>query len=456
MCTDDGAMTAHLSAKYDRSVPRYTSYPTAPHFSKAVDGGVYGDHLQSLALNQRLSLYFHIPFCASMCWFCGCYTKIVNRYQPVRDYLDVLTAEIDLVTDTLPGRFTTDHLHWGGGSPTMLTGDDWKATLDHLRKNFDIADDAAIAVEVDPRTTTEDYVRALAEAGVNRASMGVQDFDADVQAAINRIQPFTQTERVVDWMRRYGVDNLNLDLMYGLPEQTIDGIIRMVDLAVRLMPARVALFGYAHVPWMKSHQKMIDDARLPTVAERWKQFDTATKRLTEHGYEAIGLDHFAHPEDGLAIAQREGRLRRNFQGYTTDSANALIGFGASAIGALPDLYVQNHIPLRTYSERVGAQMLPVARGFALGADDRLRASVIERLMCDLSADIGDLCQQQDQAEGALDEEIASLSRFVTDGVCEIEDRTVRLTDVGRPLVRLVAAAFDAYLDTGSARHSKAV
>ena len=180
-----------------------------------------------------------------MCWFCSSYTKIINRYQPVRDYLDVLAAEIDLVAETLPGRFTADHLHWGGGSPTILSGDDWKATLDHLRGHFDIADDAAIAVEIDPRTTNEDYVRALAEAGVNRASMGVQDFDADVQAAINRIQPFSLTERVVDWMRRCGIDNLNIDLMYGLPGQTVEGIVHMIDLAIRLAPARVTLFGYA-------------------------------------------------------------------------------------------------------------------------------------------------------------------------------------------------------------------
>ena len=256
-------MPVESSQKYDLRVPRYTSYPTAPHFGPEIDGARYRAWLAELNSSAPLSLYVHIPFCDEMCWFCGCYTKIVNRYEPIRSYLSSLHGEIALVAEALPACFTASHLHFGGGSPTMLAPEDWLALVAELRRRFDFATDAEIAVEIDPRDATEDYIAALAAAGVNRASIGVQDFDPDVQRAINRIQPFAVVERVTGWLRRHGIEQLNLDLMYGLPLQSESKVVAMVDRARSLEPSRVALFGYAHVPWMKAHQKLIDETLLP-------------------------------------------------------------------------------------------------------------------------------------------------------------------------------------------------
>ena len=449
-------MRKDLADKYDLRVPRYTSYPTAPHFNDGVDAGRYRRWLGEMDDGLDLSLYFHIPFCDSMCWFCGCYTKIVNRYEPIRDYLEVLLAEVDLVADALPGRFAARHAHWGGGSPTMLTGEDWRRIIDKLHDRFDTGTETEFAVELDPRDTTEEYVAALASAGVNRTSIGVQDFHPEVQEAINRIQPFDVTERVIGWLRAHGIERLNMDLMYGLPHQTVERVVDQVDLAVRLAPNRVALFGYAHVPWMKTHQKMIDEATLPDAAERWAQFEAASARLAEHGYVAVGLDHFSHPDDDLATALGEGRLHRNFQGYTTDTAPALLGFGASAIGSLPEGYVQNTSPLKAYRETVTGGEFPIARGFALSAEDRLRSAVIERLMCDLSVDLDAERRRHDAGEIDFDFEMSRLEPLSEDGIVTVAENQISITTDGRPFVRLVAAVFDSYLNVGEKRHSRAV
>lgn len=447
---------ADLAEKYDLRVPRYTSYPTAPHFDAAVDGAVYRGWLAALDPATPLSLYFHIPFCDEMCWFCGCYTKVVRQYQPIRDYLAVLHDEIRLVGAALPGRFRARHLHWGGGSPTMLTPVDWTALVAALADVFALDADAELAVELDPRETTEAYVAALAEAGVNRVSIGVQDFDPVVQAAINRHQPFAVVERVCAWLRGHGIDRINLDLMYGLPHQTEAGVAAMVALALRLAPSRVALFGYAHVPWMKSHQKLIDEAALPGPAERLRQFTTAARALDEAGYRPIGLDHFARPDDGLAAALAGGRLRRNFQGYTADDAPVLIGLGASAIGALPAGYAQNLAPLRAYAEAIAAGALPVGRGIALTVADRLRRDIIDALMCTLAVDLGAVCRRHGAAPELFAGATARLAPMVEDGLVAIAGERITITEAGRPFVRLAAAAFDAYLDGGAVRHSRAV
>ncbi len=449
-------METDLSSKYDIRVPRYTSYPTAPHFNDGIKAEQYRRWLGALPAETPLSLYFHIPFCDEMCWFCGCYTKIVKRYQPVADYLDVLLAETDLVTSALPARFQARHLHWGGGSPTMLKGRDWRRTMDALRHHFEISDEADVAVELDPRTATEDYVRALGDASVNRASIGVQDFDRTVQEAIHRIQPFNVTERVIGWLRRHGINGINMDLMYGLPHQTVERVTTMVDLAVRLSPARVALFGYAHVPWMKSHQKMIDEAALPDGPERWRQFTAAAERLVEMGYVKIGLDHFALPDDEMAKALQANRLHRNFQGYTADVAPVLLGFGASAISRLPQGYIQNISPLKAYRQAVGDGDLPTARGVALSDDDRLRGDIIERLMCDMEADIDAICREHGAKVEDFTAEMKKLALLAADGIVTVEAGCITIPEEGRAFIRLVAGVFDAYLDDGQQRHSKAV
>lgn len=450
-------MKADITEKYDLRVPRYTSYPTAPHFNDKVNGGMYREWLGALDRDTPLSLYFHIPFCDSMCWFCGCYTKIVKRYEPVKEYLDTLLREIDLVADALPGRFKAKHVHWGGGSPTMLTGEDWRRAIDKLRSRFDIGAAAEIAVELDPRTAVEDYVKALASAGVNRASIGVQGFHLDVQQAINRVQPFEVTERVVGWLRKHGINNVNMDLMYGLPHQTPERVREQAAMAAALKPVRVALFGYAHVPWIRSHQKMIDESLLPDATARRRQFVASSEKLLEEGYVAVGLDHFALPDDELATALREGRLHRNFQGYTTDEAAVLLGFGASSIGFLPQGYVQNAPPLSAYRKAVDAGGFPISKGLQLSDEDRLRGYVIERLMCDFAIDLNAaLAKHPNAPTRDFRKELAKLAPLAEDGILTIKGAEIAITEDGRPFSRLVAAAFDAYLNIGEKRHSKAV
>jgi oxygen-independent coproporphyrinogen-3 oxidase len=445
-----------LTEKYDLMVPRYTSYPTAPHFNDSVKGDLYRQWLEALDVDTPLSLYFHIPFCDEMCSFCGCYTKIVKRYDPVADYVEVLLDEIDLVAKALPARFKASNLHWGGGSPTMLKGTDWKRIIERLRSRFDVTDDAAIAVELDPRTATEDYVQALQNAGVNRASIGVQSFDADIQKAINRIQPYEMTAQVIGWLRKYGIDHINMDLMYGLPNQTTEMCVREAELTIGLKPARVALFGYAHVPWMKSHQKLIDEDALPDAGERWQQFEASSAKFIEAGYIAVGLDHFSLPDDEMSTALNEGELHRNFQGYTADSAPAMIGFGASAIGQLQQGYIQNISPLKKYRESIAAGNFPIERGIELSKDDRIRGYIIERIMCDLNVDLDAVCDKFSMSKATFVPEMEKLIPLSEDGIISLLANTITVTEIGRPFVRLVAAAFDAYLDSGKGRHSRAV
>jgi len=449
-------MQTDLINKYDLRVPRYTSYPTAPQFNEEVSGEVYKRWLSELDPATELSLYFHIPFCDEMCWFCGCYTKIVKKYEPVQAYLASLLAEIDLVADALPTRFKARHLHWGGGSPTMLKGPDWMTIMTKLRERFDVTDDAEIAVELDPRTASEDYVKELAKAGVNRTSIGVQSYEDKVQQAINRIQPYDMTKEVIGWLRKHNINHINMDLMYGLPFQDTAEIETMIDLTVALQPNRIALFGYAHVPWMQSHQKLIKDETLPDAAERWEQFTLAVERLKTAGYIQVGFDHFAHPDDSMAKALETGDVHRNFQGYTTDTSPAMLGFGASSIGYLPQGYVQNERPLKAYRQAIDSGVLPAIKGIALSPSDILHRAIIEDIMCNLTVDLGAVCKAHDVDIAILAEDVKKLAPLVEDKICEIDGDTVTVTELGRPFVRLVASAFDEYLAAGAGRHSRAV
>ncbi len=449
-------MRPELAAKYDVRVPRYTSYPTAPHFSPAIGAERYAEGLDELPPDMPLSLYLHILYCAEMCWFCACNVKITKQYAPVADYLEYLWREIDMIAGLVPDGMRARHIHFGGGTPTILTPADFTATVERLRERFHFAADAEVAVELDPRTTDRDYVRAMAACGVTRASMGVQDFDPAVQEAINRIQPYDITARVFDWLREEGVTEINMDLIYGLPRQTVPGVVETIDKAVGLAPRRIALFGYAHVPWMKKHQTLIHESELPGIEERWRQYEAAAARLGEAGYVAIGLDHFARADDELALALAGRRLHRNFQGYTTDEAPALIGLGASGIGSLPQGYVANQPEVHRYKDAIRAGHPATARGIAVGDDDRLRRALIERLMCDMAVDIGAVCRDFDADPGQFAEEMAALAPMEADGLLVREGMRIRMTEDGRPLVRAACAAFDRYLKAGETRHSKAV
>jgi oxygen-independent coproporphyrinogen-3 oxidase len=439
-----------------RATPRYTSYPTAPHFQKGFAEARYRDWLSKLDVREPVSLYLHVPFCRQMCWYCGCNMKLASRYGPVGDYAQMLRKEVALTAEALPGRMTISHLHWGGGTPTALSPDDLEDLMNDVRKSWDFAEDAEIAIESDPRTLTAEMAARIGALGFTRASFGVQEFDIRVQKAINRVQPPDMVRRSVDQLRAAGVTGINFDLIYGLPYQTVDSLVETVRLSVAMRPDRVALFGYAHVPWMAKNQRMIPDASLPGAEERAAQAEAAAQALLAEGYVAIGLDHFALPEDGLAVAARAGTLRRNFQGYTTDQAETLIGMGATSIGRTPSGYLQNIAETGAWARAVSEGHLPVAKGLPFVEDDCLRAEVIERLMCDGHVDAQAIGLRHDAPEGWWAEAFHRLEEMQTDGLLTLSGGQVRMTPRGRPLVRIAAAAFDAYLQDSTARHSVAV
>jgi oxygen-independent coproporphyrinogen III oxidase len=446
-----------LLARYDGlRIPRYTSYPTAPHFGPSVDGEAYRAWLGALGPDAVGSLYLHIPFCRKMCWFCGCHTKVVARYEPVAEYLARLRREVAMVADAIPQRLKVRHIHFGGGTPTILEPDDFRALLGDLFERFAVVDGAEVAVEIDPRVLTAEMAAALAAGGVNRASLGVQDFDAGVQEAINRVQPVEVTALALERLRGAGIAHINLDLMYGLPKQGVAEAERSAYQAVELKPDRLAVFGYAHVPWMKTHQKLIAEADLADGRGRWEQYSAIARVLTGAGYRSVGLDHFARADDELAVRQAEGRLARNFQGYTTDDADALLGFGSSAIGFLPQGYVQNAVPFHEYDAALEAGRFATVKGFALEPEDRLRRAVIERLMCDLTVDVGALAERHGRPVSHFDAELSGMGDLVDDGVVAVAGRRLTLPETARPLMRIVAARFDTYLGSGPARHSRAV
>jgi oxygen-independent coproporphyrinogen-3 oxidase len=448
-------MRHDLIAKYNRRVPRYTSYPTAPHFRPAVDHVIYRSWLRSLPQGTRCSLYLHVPFCARLCWYCGCHTSVVREHRPIADYVALLEREIDLVVPECR-ELAAEHIHWGGGTPNMLNGEEIARLMGVLRDRFAAAGTAEVSAELDPRILDERRVRDFAAAGINRASLGVQDFDARVQRAINRIQPFAMTADAVRWLRAAGMRSVNFDLLYGLPHQTVPSVLDTVERAASLAPDRIALFGYAHVPWMKRHQKLLPETALPGPAERAEQCEAAAARLVALGYVPVGLDHFARPDDALAQRLAEGELHRNFQGYTTDEAPVLLGFGVSAIGSLPQGYVQNTADFTLYRERLAAGKLATARGLRLSADDRLRREVIERLMCDMQVDLAAVAARHGRPAEDFVPALTELDELVYDGIARREGWQVAVTDAGRPLVRAVCAVFDEYLGESETRHARAI
>lgn len=445
-------MPKHLMER----VPRYTSYPTAPHFDAHVTGDTVEGWMRALPRATPLSLYVHIPFCDSLCWFCGCHTRVVNTYSPVAHYLDVLRREMERAVSTLGHGRPVQHIHFGGGSPTMLRPNDWRRLSDDMAEMFHIAPKAEYAVEIDPRGLLPDLVAAMSASGVNRASVGLQDVNPDVQRAVNRWQPLNVTQDAVARLRGEGIAGLNLDVMYGLPHQSVDDVRRTIAAAIALNPDRIAVFGYAHVPDMKAHQALIDQNALPGPAARLTQYHAAHADLLAAGYEAVGLDHYAKPQDPMAVARRNGALRRNFQGYTTDTARALIGFGASAISEYPQGYAQNAAATPQWRDKILGAALGIARGRSLTAEDRLRRAIIEALMCDFAVDVAALARAHGAAPMVFIQEMEAFQPLMTEGLCRIDDWRVTVPDDARAAVRIVAAVFDAYLNPAQGRHAVAV
>ncbi len=440
-------MIAHYT-----SVPRYTSYPTAPHFSPKIDHGRYDRWLSALPTGSKLSLYVHIPFCHQLCLYCGCNTKATQHYAPVSRYLRPVMAEISSVAGrVLPHRVV--QIHWGGGSPNILKADDILLLSETIRTHFSVDRDVEFAVEMDPRHLDPEQIQAFGRAGISRLSLGVQDFNKAVQNAIGREQSFEMTRRAVDVFRKLGVSSINIDLMYGLPYQTTKSVESTAAQVLALAPDRIAVFGYAHLPQRMKHQRLLPAQQLPNAAERLAQSERIGQILVERGYVRVGFDHYAKPTDKLAA----GNIARNFQGYTTDRCAALIGIGASAIGRLPQGYVQNAVAAADYARRIEQHGLATVKGIELSNEDKARGYVIERLMCDLqlsTADIREKCGLSAagilrDADRLLDlDENAVFVRRTADGFV--------ITERGRPFLRSICAHFDTYLANSGALHSSSV
>ncbi|MEQ1670752.1 MAG: oxygen-independent coproporphyrinogen III oxidase, partial [Hyphomicrobium sp.] len=394
------------------------------------------------------------PFCQELCWYCGCSTKAVRRYEPVADYIDPLSGEIETIAGLVPVDHRVTHIHWGGGSPDILKPADIIRVGTALREKFRITKDAEIAVEVDPRLLTEDQAQAFADIGVNRVSIGVQDFDIDVQRAIGRMQSYETTAKAIGLFRQRGIGSVNVDLVYGLPNQTEESVARTLEQVMTLAPDRIAIFGYAHLPDRLKHQRLIDETALPGAVERFEQSQRLAAMLVEAGYAQLGLDHFALREDGLATKT----LARNFQGYTTDTADALLGLGASAISRLPQGFAQNSVPVDEYFRRVKDDGLATARGHRFTADDKMRAYVIERLMCDFSFSWVDLEQKFGSRASAIRREADEIVACDMDQLVANSRDAFSLTERGKVLVRNICAHFDAYLthDVSKRRHALSV
>ena len=445
-------MDAALVNRLSRPLPRYTSYPTTPHFRDDVGADDLASWIGAMPGGSRLSLYVHIPFCDTLCWFCACTTKITRRYAPVTNYLASVAAEIDHISGLLPDGPQVDHIHWGGGSPDILSPEDISSLSALLRRRFDVADDAEFAIEVDPREVTDEKIDALVAAGLTRISLGVQDFDSSVQKAINRHQSIEKTRSVVERFRAAGITSVNIDLVYGLPYQTPETAQRTIEAVVALDPNRVAIFGYAHLPERVAHQRLIKDESVPGIDNRLLLSRIMSDNLMDAGYVRAGIDHFCKPDDAMA----RGPLRRNFQGYTTDLSDALLGFGASAISRLPQGYVQNTSPIADYQRRIDRLGVATVRGIALSPQDRARAFAIEKLMCELRFPARELCQRFGEAGVCVADEGERLTDFKNNGLVEPVADGFIVTEKGRPFLRAIAAEFDSYLGQSNATHSTGI
>lgn len=445
-----------LLEKYGGPVPRYTSYPPATRFHPVGCTDSYRDHLLALPEGETISLYLHIPFCRSLCSYCGCTMRVVHDDDLIRNYVRLLEKEINLVATTLRHHHSISHIHFGGGSPNLLLRDDISLLLTSIRANFSLAPDVEIAMEADPRQLTQDKAFDYARAGINRISLGVQDFQEKTQKAINRIQPFSQIESCTRWLRDAGINAINFDLMYGLPYQTVDSISDNVQKAMSLKPDRVALFGYAHVPWMKPHQKILEKYALPDMIERYDQSEIARDMLKQGGYSPIGMDHFARKNDPLAVAHETGVVKRNFQGYTNDRADTLIGFGLSAISRVPGAYVQNTTFFSSYKDKLENGIFPDERWIHITNEDRLRGDVIESLMCYFNVDCADTCKKHGFSAAHLDSDLEKLDMMKHDGLLKVKGRTISVTETGAVFIRAIAACFDAYYEEGIFRHARSV
>jgi len=436
--------------KYDKAGPRYTSYPTAPMFHTGIGAKEYTQTLKDVADSDApLSLYIHIPFCNTVCYYCGCSKIVTKQYDRAAPYLELLLKEIDRVADSMGNtRRPVTQLHFGGGTPTFMNNDQMRAIMTRLRERFNFVpkDEGEFSIEIDPRECDQDTVRVLQEIGLNRMSMGVQDFDPIVQKAVNRIQSKEETLRVLGEARQHGFESMNIDLMYGLPHQTVETFDATLNTIIEFNPDRIALFNYAHLPHMFMPQRRIDESALPSAQDKLNILEHSINKLLDAGYVFIGMDHFAKPEDELTIAQQNGKLYRNFQGYSTQADCDLIGLGVTSIGYVGGGFFQNAKEMDAYADAVGNDEFAVFRGYILSDEDHLRRQVIMRLMCDFALDY-----TQFESEFGINfrehfaDGIADLDEMARDNLVELREDGLTVLPAGRLLIRNVAMVFDEYL-----------
>jgi oxygen-independent coproporphyrinogen-3 oxidase len=449
-----------LVRKYDISAPRYTSYPTAVEFKDYTEPQPLLEHIDrsNRDASLPLSLYYHLPFCETLCWFCGCTTVITLNHKSSDAYLDYLEKEVAMLAPRVhPDRLVTQ-LHYGGGTPTFFQPNELKRLDALTRCFFNFAPDAELSVEVDPRRLSREQVVALRESGFTRASLGVQDFNPKVQEAVHRIQPRALTEQTIAWLRTEDFTSINLDLIYGLPYQTVDTFRDTLEQVLELDPDRLAVFSYAHVPWMKPAQKILErESALPSPETKLAMLKLITETLTSRGYVYIGMDHFAKHTDELAVAQRARTLQRNFQGYSTRAGAEILAFGLSAISQTPYSYRQNHKTLTGYYAALDRHELPIGRGRELTEEDHRRREIIMRLMCHLSLDYAVLSREFGfDFATRYATEITRLQPLAQDGLIVLTPQGFDVTDLGRLFLRNIAVCFDAYHNAESKRHSRTV
>ena len=439
---------------FDARVPRYTSYPTAPQFSAAVGASQFGNWVAAVPPGSRISLYLHVPFCRRLCWFCACRTQGTSSEDPVIAYVETLQTELKLLKRILPEGVTLSRLHWGGGTPTMMPARQMTALAKAVFDVVPLGDGAEFSVEIDPNEIDDARLDALAAAGMNRASIGVQDFDPEIQQVIGRDQSYEMTRAAVEMIRARGVTSLNADILFGLPHQTRARLADSVQKLLSLSPDRVALYGYAHVPWMARRQQMIPSDTLPRPEERLALFETARQLFVWDGYAEIGIDHFARPSDRLAVAAQNGTLKRNFQGYTDDTAEVLIGLGASSISRFPQGYAQMNPATSGWTKAVREGAFAIVRGHAFQGEDKLRARIIEALMCDFAVETEALVRDFGASREALEALFAPVADKFRPFVLH-DSRGLSIPPEGRPLTRMIATHFDEYA-MAKTGHSSAI
>jgi len=438
-------MQAHLLEHLERRIPRYTSYPTAAQFRSDITGTVYEDWLAALPTDQAISIYIHIPFCGELCLYCGCHTTVARGYAPIAAYLDLLEREISLIGQ-ITGRRKVNHVHWGGGTPTYLSPEQIEDLFTYTRERFTFAPDAEIGIEVDPRVTTRAHMETLRKMGFNRLSMGIQDFKEDVQKAVHRIQPYEVTRDLIATARELGFDSINVDLIYGLPYQTADSFAHTIEQIVDLSPDRIAMFSYAHVPWLKKQQGSFV-AHLPEGMKKFDIFRSGLLKFLEAGYLYIGMDHFAKENDELAVSQRNRTLHRNFQGYTTKAGADLYGMGITAISGVQNTYAQNYRDIPSWEKAVEERGLATMRGYRLSEDDVIRREIISRLLCHTVIVKDEISKQFGiDFDEYFAPELERLKMPQEDGLVVMNDKEIRTAWLGRIFIRNLAMVFDPYLE----------